>query len=137
MEIPRTPFGPSLTCCEMGKSQCHSPGLLGYCFPCATGTGASFDIALLRKIGESLGEECRARGVHCLLGPTTNIQRDPRGGTFTKALESSTSARVTLDIGGRTQKTMHRPPISNVTLAEVEDSRALVKVSSRLPSRLR
>ncbi|KAK1925989.1 glycoside hydrolase superfamily [Papiliotrema laurentii] len=50
------------------------------CFPCATGTGASFDIALLRKIGESLGEECRARGVHCLLGPTTNIQRDPRGG---------------------------------------------------------
>lgn len=30
MEIPRTPFGPSLTCCEMGKSQCHSPGLLGY-----------------------------------------------------------------------------------------------------------
>jgi hypothetical protein len=30
-----------------------------------------------------------------------------------------------------------RPPISNVTLAEVEDSRALVKVSSRLPSRLR
>ena len=27
-----------------------------------------------------LGSECRERGVHCLLGPTTNIQRHPCGG---------------------------------------------------------
>jgi hypothetical protein len=33
-----------------------------------------------RRFGKALGEECRARGVHCLLGPTTNIQRHPCGG---------------------------------------------------------
>lgn len=38
------------------------------------------DIDLARRIGEALGEECRARGVHCLLGPTTNCQRHPCGG---------------------------------------------------------
>jgi len=42
--------------------------------------GASFDRDLLYRIGEALGDECRARGVHCLLGPTTNIQRHPLGG---------------------------------------------------------
>lgn len=34
----------------------------------------------LNRVGRALGEECRARGVHCLLGPTTNIQRHPCGG---------------------------------------------------------
>ena len=47
------------------------------CFPCSSGLGASFDRSLVYQIGETLGEECRARGVHCLLGPTTNIQRHP------------------------------------------------------------
>lgn len=50
------------------------------CFPCATGTGSTFDVDLLERIGAALGAECRVRGSHCLLGPTTNIQRDPRGG---------------------------------------------------------
>ncbi|KAM0752674.1 hypothetical protein T439DRAFT_298947 [Meredithblackwellia eburnea MCA 4105] len=50
------------------------------CFPAATALGASFDKDLVRRIGEALGDECRARGVHCLLGPTTNIQRSPLGG---------------------------------------------------------
>ncbi|KAH8833090.1 glycoside hydrolase superfamily [Flagelloscypha sp. PMI_526] len=55
-------------------------GAAASCFPCATGLGASFDVPLLLKVGEALGEECRARGAHCLLGPTTNIQRHPCGG---------------------------------------------------------
>ncbi|KAL1406447.1 hypothetical protein Q8F55_008146 [Vanrija albida] len=50
------------------------------CFPCGTGIGASFDLELAQRIGQALGDECRARGVHCLLGPTTNIQRHPAGG---------------------------------------------------------
>ncbi|WVF66947.1 hypothetical protein IAT40_001690 [Kwoniella sp. CBS 6097] len=50
------------------------------CFPSATGLAASMDVDLVRRIGEALGEECRARGVHCLLGPTTNCQRHPCGG---------------------------------------------------------
>lgn len=32
------------------------------------------------KVGEALGDECRARGVHIILGPTTNIARSPLGG---------------------------------------------------------
>ncbi|WWC69041.1 uncharacterized protein I206_102977 [Kwoniella pini CBS 10737] len=50
------------------------------CFPSATGLGASMDVDLAKRIGEALGDECRARGVHCLLGPTTNCQRHPCGG---------------------------------------------------------
>ncbi|WWC87448.1 uncharacterized protein L201_002337 [Kwoniella dendrophila CBS 6074] len=50
------------------------------CFPSATGLAASMDVDLAKRIGEALGEECRARGVHCLLGPTTNCQRHPCGG---------------------------------------------------------
>jgi beta-glucosidase len=55
-------------------------GAASACFPCATGLAASFDVRLASKVGKALGRECRARGVHCLLGPTTNIQRHPCGG---------------------------------------------------------
>ncbi|KAJ9113731.1 hypothetical protein QFC20_001756 [Naganishia adeliensis] len=50
------------------------------CFPCATGLASSFDVALAEEIGVQLGEECRAKGAHILLGPTVNIQRSPLGG---------------------------------------------------------
>jgi len=55
-------------------------GAKASCFPAATALGASFDEALILRVGEALGDECRARGAHCLLGPTTNIQRHPCGG---------------------------------------------------------
>jgi len=41
---------------------------------------ASFSTDLLRRIGAQVGDECRAKGVHILLGPTVNIQRSPLGG---------------------------------------------------------
>ncbi|KAJ9122557.1 hypothetical protein QFC22_001986 [Naganishia vaughanmartiniae] len=50
------------------------------CFPCATGLASSFDLALAKEIGVQLGEECRVKGAHILLGPTINIQRSPLGG---------------------------------------------------------
>ncbi|KAJ9121286.1 hypothetical protein QFC24_004622 [Naganishia onofrii] len=50
------------------------------CFPCATGLASSFDLALAQEVGVQLGEECRAKGAHILLGPTVNIQRSPLGG---------------------------------------------------------
>ncbi|KAI5480122.1 beta-glucosidase [Pseudohyphozyma bogoriensis] len=50
------------------------------CFPAATGLGASFDVDLVKRVGEALGDECRARGVSCLLGPTTNLCRSVLGG---------------------------------------------------------
>ncbi|KAH8928460.1 glycoside hydrolase family 3 protein [Atractiella rhizophila] len=57
-----------------------SGGAAASCFPCGTGLGASFDEELMLRVGKALGEECRARGVHCLLGPTINLQRHPGGG---------------------------------------------------------
>ena len=50
------------------------------CFPCATALGATFDHDLLYDVGKLLGQECKSKGVHILLGPTINIQRGPLGG---------------------------------------------------------
>lgn len=47
------------------------------CFPTAAATACSFDPALLRQMGEALGEECRAESVGVLLGPAANIKRSP------------------------------------------------------------
>lgn len=47
------------------------------CFPAACATAASFDEALLEKMGEALGEECRAEEVAILLGPAVNMKRSP------------------------------------------------------------
>ena len=47
------------------------------CFPSAAGTAASFDRELLYKMGETLGEECRAENVAVLLGPAVNMKRSP------------------------------------------------------------
>lgn len=55
-------------------------GVPAACFPCATGLGATWDAELLHKVGNLLGEECKAKGAHILLGPTINIQRSPLGG---------------------------------------------------------
>ena len=50
------------------------------CLPCATALGATFDVDLLRSVGQLLGQEAKAKGAHVLLGPTMNIQRSPLGG---------------------------------------------------------
>ena len=41
---------------------------------------ATWDAALAEKVGASLGRDCRARGVHYLLGPGVNLYRAPMGG---------------------------------------------------------
>jgi beta-glucosidase len=41
---------------------------------------ASWDPALARRVGEGLGRDSRARGVHFLLGPGVNIARSPVAG---------------------------------------------------------
>lgn len=47
------------------------------CFPNACATGASFDRALLTKMGKALGTECQAENVATMLGPGMNIKRSP------------------------------------------------------------
>ena len=47
------------------------------CFPAGCGTAASFNRDLLKKMGETLGNECQAEGVSVILGPAVNIKRSP------------------------------------------------------------
>ncbi len=47
------------------------------CFPTASGLASSWDVDLLRRIGEALGREARAADVAVLLGPGVNIKRSP------------------------------------------------------------
>lgn len=47
------------------------------CFPAACATASSFDVDLIRQMGEILGEECQAENLSMLLGPAVNIKRSP------------------------------------------------------------
>ena len=47
------------------------------CFPAACGTTASFDVELVRAIGEAIGRECQHEEVAVNLGPAINIKRSP------------------------------------------------------------
>lgn len=47
------------------------------CFPTGSCLACSFDRGLLYRVGEILGEECRAEGVDVLLGPAVNSKRSP------------------------------------------------------------
>jgi beta-glucosidase len=50
------------------------------CFPPAVATASTWDPDLLRRMGEALGDECRAMDVSVLLGPGINLKRSPLGG---------------------------------------------------------
>ncbi|HIU44850.1 MAG TPA: glycoside hydrolase family 3 C-terminal domain-containing protein [Candidatus Enteromonas pullicola] len=47
------------------------------CYPAPCLTACSFDVDLLSRIGESIGKECRHRGIDVLLAPGVNIKRNP------------------------------------------------------------
>lgn len=55
-------------------------GIKAALLPCGTAFAATWDKALLREAGQLIGAECKAKGVHCWLGPTINVQRSPLGG---------------------------------------------------------
>lgn len=46
-------------------------------YPSGVAAAATWDKDLIYKMGESLGKDSRARGVHILLGPGANIYRSP------------------------------------------------------------
>ncbi|MBR1685253.1 MAG: glycoside hydrolase family 3 C-terminal domain-containing protein [Clostridia bacterium] len=47
------------------------------CFPAACASTASFDRTLVRRIGETIGDECQHEQVAVNLGPAINIKRSP------------------------------------------------------------
>jgi beta-glucosidase len=50
------------------------------CFPPAVASASTWDPALLRRMGEALGDECRSMDIAVLLGPGVNLKRSPLGG---------------------------------------------------------
>ena len=50
------------------------------CFPTASCLASTWDVDLIRKMGEALAEECTALNVDVLLGPGANMKRSPLGG---------------------------------------------------------
>ena len=50
------------------------------CFPTASCTASTWDVALIRKMGEAIAEECIALNVDVVLGPGANMKRSPLGG---------------------------------------------------------
>ncbi len=50
------------------------------CVPCETALGASWDPALVQRVGAALGEQARSKGARFLLAPTVNLHRAPLAG---------------------------------------------------------
>ncbi len=55
-------------------------GLASVNTPCGTALAATFDPALVERVGRLLGVETRAKGARVLLAPTINLHRTPIGG---------------------------------------------------------
>lgn len=49
-------------------------------YPCALMLAATWNEQLATEYGSALGKDCRARGVHVVLGPAVNIYRAPMCG---------------------------------------------------------
>ncbi len=61
----------------------HSMGdqsLPATCFPTASCLASTWDVDLINRLGQALGEECVALNVDVLLGPGANMKRTPVGG---------------------------------------------------------
>jgi beta-glucosidase len=54
--------------------------LTSVCVPCGAGLGATWDTALIDRVGAMLGEEARTKACRVLLAPTVNLHRSPLGG---------------------------------------------------------
>ncbi|UKM64510.1 glycoside hydrolase family 3 C-terminal domain-containing protein [Flavobacteriaceae bacterium GSB9] len=78
---------PALIMCEM---------LHGYldegstAFPMNIGLGATWDKALMEKVGRVIGSEARAHGMHFGLGPVLGIGREPRWGRVAETFGEDT-----------------------------------------------
>jgi beta-glucosidase len=54
-----------------------SDAIAATCFPTGSALASSWDVEVLRRVGEALGKEAKAEGVSVLLGPAANIKRSP------------------------------------------------------------
>lgn len=49
-------------------------------FPCMLSLAATWDEALMERVGSALGVEFRSKGVHVMLGPGLEVHRVARNG---------------------------------------------------------
>lgn len=78
---------PALIMCEMLHGY---TGEGGTAFPMNIGLGATWDIDLMKRVGEVIGTEGRAHGVHYGLGPVLGIGREPRWGRVAETFSEDT-----------------------------------------------
>ena len=102
-----TPGIPSLCIPQMGQEDGplgSGDGLTAVTqMPAAVSLAASFDTSLARQYGAVVGSEQRAKGAMVDLGPTVNIDRDPRWGRSFEAYTEDpflNSALAVADIDG-------------------------------------
>ncbi|KAF9066829.1 glycoside hydrolase family 3 protein [Rhodocollybia butyracea] len=67
------------------RGSSHFASTPAQCLPCATSLASTFDVDLVREVGEFLAAETKIKSSVILLAPTCNIQRSPLGG---RAFES-------------------------------------------------
>ncbi|KAJ3929581.1 MAG: glycoside hydrolase family 3 protein [Lentinula lateritia] len=85
--IPRLDI-PSIRCSDGPngvRGSSHFASIPAQCLPCATSLASTFDVDLIRRVGEFLAAEAKIKSSVILLAPTCNIQRSPLGG---RAFES-------------------------------------------------
>ncbi|MGI6787387.1 MAG: beta-glucosidase [Acholeplasmataceae bacterium] len=57
-----------------------NPSYEATCFPTSAAMANSFDVNLIHQVGIALGKEAQGQAVNILLGPGTNIKRNPLAG---------------------------------------------------------
>ncbi len=63
-----------------GARGAYFAGTTSACVPCGTALASTWNVELVGRVGELLGEETRSKGADILLGPTINIHRSPLAG---------------------------------------------------------
>ncbi|WP_420387138.1 glycoside hydrolase family 3 N-terminal domain-containing protein [Roseivirga sp.] len=65
-------------------------------FPMNMGLGATWDTDLMKRVGQVIGKEGRAHGVHFGLGPNLDLGREPRWGRIAETFGEDTHLAATL-----------------------------------------
>ncbi len=81
-------------------------GVRGTVFPCPLNFGATFDTDLIHKVGEAIGRETRALGMHEILAPNLDVARESRWGRIEETFGEDTylSSRMAAAIVSGEQK---------------------------------
>jgi len=82
------------------RGEAVSEGLTaGVVVPVGIALGATWDPALVERIGDLLGREAVRKGAHVLLGPTVNLARTPIGGRVFESYSEDPELSARLAVG--------------------------------------